>query len=277
MSKGLLYLKDLYNYETKRFKNLQDMLEENNVNITYFDHLCLIQSVPKRIKSIITVSHTQTNKGKYGTIVLDLCERQKPCRYAYRNIIKSLKFNVPAKSKWEYSLMQQIQESDWHGIFTLPSKITPDAQLRIFQYKILHRTLPSNKLLHIYHIRSDPWCDKCINTIETLEHLFHVCPVILRLWYDVADWLFPELDLYQYVNTEHILLGIYQEKKHLENIIILLVKRYVYTNKCHNEEATTHGLKRYLKQTAHLECNLISTKRKLQNVQKWEPIRDKLL
>jgi hypothetical protein len=103
-----------------------------------------------------------------------------------------------------------------------------------------------------------------------------MCPVILRLWYDVADWLFPELDLYQYINTEYILLGIYKEKKNLENIILLLVKRYIYNNKCHNEELTTNGLKRYLKQTAHLECNSISTKRKLQNNLKWEPIREKI-
>jgi hypothetical protein len=276
MSKGLLYLKDLYNYDTKCFRNRQDIQEAYNVNMTYFDHLCLIQSVPKQIKNIITLRHTQTIIGKYGKIVLDICERKKPCRYAYTKIIINLKFNISAKPKWEYSIMQQIQESDWHNIFTLPSKITPDAQLRIFQYKILHRTLPSNKLLHIYRIRTDPWCDKCVNTIETLEHVFHMCPVILRLWYDVADWLFPELDLYQYINTEYILLGIYKEKKNLENIILLLVKRYIYNNKCHNEELTTNGLKRYLKQTAHLECNSISTKRKLQNNLKWEPIREKI-
>ena len=60
MMKIIRKTKDLYNYETKRFKNLQDMLEENNVNITYFNHLCLIQSLPKLIKSIITVSHTHT-------------------------------------------------------------------------------------------------------------------------------------------------------------------------------------------------------------------------
>ena len=75
-------------------------------------------------------------------------------------------------------LEQNIIEEQWCKFFTLTNKITLDAQLRTFQYKIIHRVLPTNKLICTYKVRTEPWCEKCYNIIETLEHLFHlhVCP-----------------------------------------------------------------------------------------------------
>jgi len=185
-----------------------------------------------------------------------------------------LPFHINSKLKWE-NITGKIN-INWKHVFTLTNKTTLDATLRTFQYKILHRVLPGNKLLFIYNIKNEPWCDHCNNVEETLEHLFHLCPIKLELWYRMAEWLSPEIDLYPYINTENIILGIYKEKKDLENSIILLTKRYIYTQKCNNEPINIIGLQNYIRYHAHLEINSICPRRNIRNRQKWDCIILKL-
>ena len=58
-------------------------------------------------------------------------------------------------------------------IFTLPGKLTLSTPMRIFQYNIINRIFPTNKLIHIYNLRDNSLCDDCPNVIETLEHTLY--------------------------------------------------------------------------------------------------------
>jgi len=193
-----------------------------------------MQSINNRHKHIIRAYIPPIEIQKYGEIVANICSISKLCKYTYTMIIKNLPYNIKGKPKWENSFRKQIDHQEWAKIFTLPKEITLDSQTRIFQYKIIHRILPTNSLLYTYTIRDNPWCDLCPNVMENIEHTFHICPEKLRFWYEIADWIMPEIDLYPYINTENIILGIYKECKLLENAIILAVKRYIYINKCKN-------------------------------------------
>ena len=116
-----------------------------------------------------------------------------------------------------------IESNEVKNIFTLPNKITPYKQILV---------LPTNDLLHKYKIRHNPYCDYCLNYMDTIEHSLHLCPNTLKLWYDVAAWLLPEIDLYPYINTQNIMLGILDRNKNLENTLILGNKGYIYVCKC---------------------------------------------
>jgi len=277
MKHGLKYLKDMFNFNTLNFKGLHTIQQQFNINITFFDHLCLINSIPRNIKEVISRYRQPNAALTFGKLVLDICTEPKVCRYTYAFLVKQLQEVINAKQKWEHAIGHQLEDKDWEHIFILPNKITIDAKLRTFQYKIIHRVLPSNKLLNLYNIRAEPWCDNCNNIPETLEHLFHNCPDKLTLWYQVADWLAPNIDLYQFINTENILLGIHYANKNLENDIILLVKRFIYIQKCNNELMTLAGLKHFIKHNYTIEINSLSPKRRRQNIDKWDPIADIIL
>ena len=172
---------------------------------------------------------TQNDNNEKGYLVSEITSKTKTCSFTYQNILRKLTYQVKGKSKWEQILAKNIEEIDWHRIFTLSHSLTPDSQLKIFQYKIIHIILPSNSLLHIYKLRNNPWCDRCPTKIENLEHLFHLCPTVLHIWHDISQWLAPQLNLFQNINTENILLGDYNNGNHnLENSIILHVKRDIY-------------------------------------------------
>ena len=65
-----------------------------------------------------------------------------------QNLLRN--FHMKLKQKWINSFRREIEIMDWKKIFTLPKLTTLDSQTRIFQYKIIHRILPTNTLLHIY-------------------------------------------------------------------------------------------------------------------------------
>lgn len=274
MGKGILYFKDLFKYDVQTFIDRETLLNEYDINITPFDFMCLMHSIPKHYKNIIRTYLPQNERPQHGLLVADVCLRRKACKFTYNKIIRNLAYEIKAKSKWEDSIALHIDPVEWQTIFKLPYFSTIDAQLRIFQYKIIHRILPTNSLLHKYNIRNNPWCDRCNGITENLEHLFHLCPYILSLWYDLANWLSPVLDLFQYINTANIILGItHRGDGDLSNSIILCIKRYIFINKCHNTLVTLQGAIHFLKHTVTLEINVRNTILRAKYIKKWSSIR----
>ena len=213
MQKGLIYFKDLYKFNTNQFRDRQSLETHFGINITAFDFMCLIQSIPGEIQKYIKEMATQNDNSEKGYLVSEITSKTKTCSFTYQNILRQLTYQVKGRSKWEQILAKNIEEIDWHRIFTLSHSLTPDSQLKIFQYKIIHRILPSNGLLHIYKLRNNPWCDRCPTTIENLEHLFHLCPTVLHIWHGISQWLAPQLNLFKNINTENIILGDYKKWK----------------------------------------------------------------
>ena len=275
ISKGLCYFKDLFNSETNQFFDIFNIKDKYDLHISQFDFLCLMQSIPTLYKNTIKRCTPNLQQTSFGKWVNDVCVSKKTCNYTYKNIIKMLPYDIKCKPKWEGLFSKTIESKEWSKIFLLPQKTSLDSQTRTFQYKVIHRILPTNTLLHIYNIRNDPFCDKCHEEAETLEHLFHLCPTKLSMWYAIANWMFPNVDLFQYINSEHILLGIYDQNKDLENSIIMAVKRYFFRCKYSGQEVHLLGIKRYLKHIRTLEINIQSPHKSMANKLKWLPLENK--
>jgi hypothetical protein len=53
---------------------------------------------------------------------------------------------INSQNKWENLL--NIKEVNWEFVYILSNDCTPDNTLKMFQYKLLHRTIPTNTFLH---------------------------------------------------------------------------------------------------------------------------------
>ena len=275
MSKGLIYLYDMFDNTSHNIKTRQMLLDQYNISISHFDFICLSQSIPRRHKDRILNYVPPIERPTFGILVSDICHKVKLCRYMYCKIIEKLPFDIKSLPKWEHSVRRNFDNLHWSNIFTLPKRVTLDSQLRVFQYKIIHRVLPTNDLLHKYQIRDNPYCDLCENIIENIEHTFHLCPKKLKLWYDLADWLLPNVDLFPFINTEHILLGIFDEIRPIENTIILAIKRYIYINKCKETAISFIGALHYLKNIMNIETHITELLIQEKNIEKWAQLKSK--
>ena len=272
---GLTYLKDLIDQENGVLLTRQKMTEQLHINISHFDYICLVNSIPRETKNIIRNYISIPNSGDIGALVSTLCDKKKVCRFVYKTIIGHLPYEIKSKCKWENIIQQTIESNEMKNIFTLPNKITQHKQ--IFQYKIIHRILPTNDLLHTYKIRDNPYCDYCPNSIDKIEHLLHLCTNTLKLWYDVATWLLPEIVLYPYINTQNIMLGILDRNKNLENTLILAIKRYIYVCKCKKQNINLNGTIIYLQNLRNIEIKFQNEQLQQEYIIKWQTIETKIL
>ena len=271
ITQGLVYLKDLFDYDRHLFLGTTEIKLKYNINLNFLELMSIKKSIPERIKNIIMGYDNKENYA-FGRLIVEFCSKDKSNKYIYNKLVSSKCKVIKCKEKWGNILNVDLEETDWNKIFSLTNKITKDSQIRTFQYKLIHRFLPTNSLLRLYQIKDNPNCLNCKDIVEDLVHLFHTCPKTLNLWYDFANSVSPHINIYQHINSQHIILGIFNENKHLENTLILMIKRYIFITKCKEQKYTLLGLKGFLNRMRMLEINAICPKRKKINIDKWSKL-----
>ena len=83
-------------------------------------------------------------------------------------------------NKWEAS--HNIDMASWAEIFKLAHDTATESKLKIFQYKLLLRILPKNRLLRLMKIRQSDLCSFCDKETKTISHLFWECESAARFW-----------------------------------------------------------------------------------------------
>ena len=66
---GLTYLKDLIDQENGVLLTRQKIIEQLHINISHFDYICLVNSIPRETKSIIKNYISIPNSGDIGALV----------------------------------------------------------------------------------------------------------------------------------------------------------------------------------------------------------------
>ena len=105
--------------------------------------------------------------------------------------------------------------------------LTKDISLFWFQHRIVHRILGVNKYLYFSKIVDSQRCTICTQEPETLLHLFFECNVVNRIWSELEDWIQRKSGKVVKFTSSVVLLGTLDKDIGL-NIIILLVKKFIY-------------------------------------------------
>ena len=90
------------------------------------------------------------------------------------SIVISSKVNITT-SKICFQKKFPLYSFQWKDIYTVPRKVTVNAYLRSFQYKILNNILYPNKKLHTFGLSNIQLCSFCKMEEETISHLFYYC------------------------------------------------------------------------------------------------------
>ena len=105
------------------------------------------------------------------------------------------------------SLLIPEEVSFWKEIFSLPNKCIQSRWMQTFQYKILRRILPTNKMFFQYKIKPSSSCDYFGPAEESLNHLFCECDITTENWQEIVDWLGKQIIKTEYLTDSQILLG----------------------------------------------------------------------
>ena len=94
--------------------------------------------------------------------------------------------NEPPTSTVKWSNL--FPDISWKLIFKKCNQTTKDTQLLWFQFRVLHRILPTERYLHICKIKDSPNCKRC-GEEETISHLLYNCEFAQRFWVSLGNAL----------------------------------------------------------------------------------------
>jgi len=238
----------------------------------FLDYTRLISIIPREYKRVLkneASSHHMKDEEK--TLIEDffLKHRTKLTKFYYSKLISSN--NCPTSQKaWENIL--KCGELSWKKYYMLTSKATHEVKSREFQYKILHRILPTNDVLFKMKIANDNKCTFCRLHAETLLHLFVECDYTQELWNNVERLLQKRMGNITSLSVQEKLFGTLSGDV-VTNHIILITKRHIYYQRCLGNVPNILDLKQYQSRIVEIEYLAAKAKGKLDTFYgKWKNI-----
>ena len=170
---------------------MKDLMKEpcNFLSLEDFIELYKMQIKPSKFYGLISALNHHYNKNfpkdsrtvsvKPDSFLDSFLKSSKGNKVVYKKLV-SLKSYAPEKSqlKWNTVVSQESCTVDWKAAYALASRGTKSTTLINFQYRFLHRILPTNLFLTNIGIKQDPQCSFWSNSPENLSHLFWYCPKV---------------------------------------------------------------------------------------------------
>ena len=168
----------------------------------------------------------------------------------FYNVFTTNSSTPAGQHRWVKNLLDN--NLPWEKFYLLNRWANPDSATRAFQYKLLHRILPTNIFLKSIRVINDDKCSMCKNEKETLEHIFIHCPFTKILWDDLELYISQKLNCTIKLNVSEKLFGAIQESKAL-NHILTLTRKHIYFSKQREKKPNIQDLIKYITQIIHLE------------------------
>ena len=151
--KGVTYLSDLVN-ENGRFKTIDEIWGQFNCRINCLNYFGLVSMIKSKHINF------ETKTTNPCPLINRIINSKSLSKEIYQQLMPSeLDFDIiKGLSKWRSELETYI---DFENVFGNISKITYDYKLQNFQYKLVHRILPTNTFLTKIGIKDSDLCSFC--------------------------------------------------------------------------------------------------------------------
>ena len=224
---------DIYNVQENRFCTYKQVVDNFGVNFGELFYIEIIAAIPKMWKILI--------KNKEWTEPIDLESNfeklvtvKQISKHVYWKLIEKL-FPVQntCKTLWEHDLGIGIDEDQWQNAFISFQKYVKSAKLQSFQFRVLQRGLTTNLKRSQWQKELSCTCTFGCGKTETVTHLLWECNITKDLWKKLEKFIFYFLEIRINFSMVCIILNNYSgPKKELINVLIAIMKQYVYTSKC---------------------------------------------
>ena len=154
---------------------------------------------------------------------------------------------------------------------SLSNQCTKSSKIITFNFKLLHRRLPTNCFLKKVGLRDDDKCSFCNKETENLIHLFWRCEKTKNFWDSLFKWMQScQLSLgehnYLHINTALGLRPDRSKHKLQINFCCLITKLYIWLCRSKEQPPNLNNFLLYLKHIYQIENNASTVKNK------WEPL-----
>ena len=247
LGNGLTYVGQLYPQGS--LLSAKTALDRFGLNVMNYNSL--ISAIPQEWRKICRNSEGSpvTEEGRVKYYLYDsLITKKYFVSVVYNLLIDDESALEDKRRKWEKDLNTEIQCSQFIACFKNIYRATNITKLRSFQYRLLQRSLITNVQLNKWNIKSTDKCTFCQRESETVLHLLIYCPVVAELWVNMELFMntYNKDPIHFAVDTVLTNRLIYQPVGHIKNAICLMVKYFIYRQRCFNQLPNIHQCKQYI-------------------------------
>ena len=221
--KEIIHVKDLLN-ENRDFLSLADFKQKFKVNNPFTMYYGLIRAIPISWKMSIRNSSRSTQSSPSETTPSTTAIST---RGAYNAILARRSATPTNETK---ILKYGFNTENIHNIYLLPFRVTTEAKLIAFQFKIIHNILPTRVSLLRAGLVDDDICPICNSERQSLVHMFYSCRESSIFWEQFTQW-WSEKFLEKITLSEGtILFGWHQNTSNERelNYILLIAKYHIF-------------------------------------------------
>ena len=187
------------NWLTQDITKVKHLMDENSLNFFSLGHFqnrynirvkpLMFFGIVSAVKSLqrqIPRTHQQ-----YESPLNTFLKGQKSSRIAYKQLIAN-KSEKPTSciDKWHKDIHSSTDKNaDWRNVFQAANTCTTSSKLIDFNFRFLHRRLPTNSYLQKIGVKEDGKCTFCHDEKEDLTHLFWKCQKTKNFWDNFSIWL----------------------------------------------------------------------------------------
>ena len=269
-SEGINFVSDLI--IDKHWMTYEEFRHKFNINCNFLKYYGVIHAIS-------TCFQNQLIDCKQNHVPQLLCQirnAKRVCSFSYQLLCDKTVDTPTAQHKWavEYEAETGINcDIDWKQIYSMPFKCTIETKCHYFQFRFIHKVLPTNEYLSKIGIKDNEKCSFCKTNVETMKHLMWNCKWVSTFWKEVINWL-TSLDIFLDISYMNICLGIYDtEYSSFINMLFILAKKYIYKCRVQDDKVIFSVFKDWIFYTEKVE-KYIAIKKEKQNshYKKWEPL-----
>ena len=146
---GIKQISDLFDSCEGHFLPLNSFGNKFNLKCNFLQYYSILSSISQNWKKLL-----QEGSKDPVTPPTSICSLS--CKTVYSTLLNLEDLPPPTSEK--KLLASGVEKSDLTKIYLLPFKATREIKLTMFQYKIIHRILPTNSLLHKVKKVASPSC-----------------------------------------------------------------------------------------------------------------------
>ena len=174
--------------------------------------------------------------------------------------------------KWEERIGMEIGLDHFVSQFKSVYVVTNIAKLRSFQFRLLQNAIITNLHLYKWGIKDHPNYSFCGEEFETYNHMFIFCAHTKELWLAMESFMrtISKDKIHFAMDTVYWNRLIKSPAGHIKNFICLVMKHYIYWQRCLKKALNVFELIRIIKHFEQFELHYAVKNNKLfRHQQKW--------
>ena len=256
--KGLRFIGDLYNPDRGVIYTRRELEVVYGIKMTFLCYASLIRSLPQNIREKINAVWIKRPNIPYKiNLVLN---HNKFSRYAYNTFVtkvaeNNVQSNQRLETKWITDIGKYVE-----GTSTTVASATSSTFLIYFHFKIVNRIYATNKYLFNINVSQSSACSFCDDNVETIFHLFWVCPKTQIFIKEILSHLKEEFNVNIRVNASKWFL--LTEMSSIEVLIVTLIKASIHKSRMSKSQLSLEKMLQSLKLEASKEYRIARSKEK---------------